>query len=1491
MAQEFDPYYTWLGIPPSERPADHYRLLGVPRFETNADVISNAADARMAFVRTFQTGPKGKYTQQILNELAAARTTLLQQERKSAYDQQLKATVAAREAGAAVLPVAAALPAENQQVIMNDLARQMEAVKAREALLAQQQAQYAAALAAAEALRMREQAASAMPVARPVVQPLPAIVTAPVSAARKPVRRSGISLPLVVAAIAAPIVLLGLVIGYLISRGEANHPVVEKPNHSTGTPSPKPKPAPTSTGKPGQKLEPPKPAGQKKPAVVRVGVGGKGNEIDLLALVERPRDVPLGEVVRTGNVMSIRRRGGFTCAVVPYDMPSSYELDVGVISRDGEGLLIGVPIGGRRCMLTIDGFGTEPPDKTTRTALETIDGHRPHDVNYPGDPFFGKLLQPNVQSKLTIRVADNSLTLTCDGKQIIQWSGDPARLGVYGLFNQGPPQRMFIGSWAASYDIDRLALRPLADSSRPAAGKAIDLLAGVQVPRDVLQGAIAQENGGLSIRYPEGGGLSRVDFPQLAPPNYQLDLRVTPRGAEDSFLVGLSVGGRPCLLVIDGYRENGEPKTALESIDGARAHEQKFAGMVHKGRLLRDGVESSVSIRVVGGTVDVTCNDEKVLSWSGDSSRLSIHPTFGLPKDRGLFVGSWSAAYHISKATLQPLAGPTIVASGNGSNQSRQQRPVPPVGVTTDDRPWRWARFYPSGSRLLLSPNRERAILFQSGRDPWTIQPIDLATGELGKALEGSGSIESDQSLGLCPDNSPLIAFSVRQNNGLTSFVKSLGSERKKEREYEKQLPDMRYAFSADGKYLAASAGPRIRVMLCDTARNTGLIDPLADMRGAVFVDRLQDDEGTLLVLYTIKRNGGAADHRAVAYDWKSRRPKRSRDFKSRNGNIRGLHFEGDDLWVWGVNFQRGDLTIYPPTGQGVEKLRLGMGQSVCDVDIAAQNALITDTNAPRLLIRSLDPNASPVMLEYSSSVADARFVKQGKAIVCQPRNSSDPLLLWEAPQLLEKRRVTAPTLRELGLDDADQQNTAKAVQRSELNATRSTTSTSSQSLPAFFASVGTPDREAAKAELSKLRISLPVGAVKFLNIQSDEFTEEHARLLLAFPELDGLHLHSVQPTTKMLEHLAQLPALKNLGIFRSPLTDEHLAGLAKAKELVSLQLHETQVQGEGLKHLVDVPLRNINTMPRAPNLAGFQALGQIKSLEYCPFLGTDECDAKLAAISDLPNLRSINLSNVPLSGAGLKPLQKLTSLTQLDLPQSGLSDEDLSPLQSLTNLQTLTLPNSVGDVAIKYLPDAKLSRLRVGAGITDAGLLAIAKKYPELHTCDLSQSPQITDKGIGHLADHMRPNTIVLPPSASVAMYEQLARIMGLKRIEQFFQSPTAAHLAPLRQQSALEELQLNKVDDEVLGALSQLSLRSLHVNEPLCKAKGLQQLAKASKLERLTLLNGNTLREYGPDEAAALEKLTQLKQLNIYGTSLDPPSIMQIKQALAKTQVQIVR
>ncbi|HIA19896.1 MAG TPA: hypothetical protein EYN70_10850 [Planctomycetaceae bacterium] len=90
MAEQFDPYRKWLGIPSQVQPPNHYQLLGIPALENDPDVIENAANRQMAHVRTFQTGKHSKVSQQILNELSAAKRCLLISEKKADYDAKLK---------------------------------------------------------------------------------------------------------------------------------------------------------------------------------------------------------------------------------------------------------------------------------------------------------------------------------------------------------------------------------------------------------------------------------------------------------------------------------------------------------------------------------------------------------------------------------------------------------------------------------------------------------------------------------------------------------------------------------------------------------------------------------------------------------------------------------------------------------------------------------------------------------------------------------------------------------------------------------------------------------------------------------------------------------------------------------------------------------------------------------------------------------------------------------------------------------------------------------------------------------------------------------------------------------------------------------------------------------------------------------------------------------------------------------------------------------
>ncbi len=106
MGGAFDPYYKWLGIPPKAQPADHYRLLGVDRFESDADVIDAAASKQMVYVRNCASGPRVDVSQKILNELAAARLCLLNPAKKAAYDERLRSELAVREPPEAEEPIA-----------------------------------------------------------------------------------------------------------------------------------------------------------------------------------------------------------------------------------------------------------------------------------------------------------------------------------------------------------------------------------------------------------------------------------------------------------------------------------------------------------------------------------------------------------------------------------------------------------------------------------------------------------------------------------------------------------------------------------------------------------------------------------------------------------------------------------------------------------------------------------------------------------------------------------------------------------------------------------------------------------------------------------------------------------------------------------------------------------------------------------------------------------------------------------------------------------------------------------------------------------------------------------------------------------------------------------------------------------------------------------------------------------------------------------------
>jgi len=109
MAEQFDAYESWLGIPPEEQPPDHYRLLGVPRFEKRREAIEAAVDERLGSLHAYRSGEHAEACGHLIAEITAAKACLLNPNRRAAYDRgllrQMAAEAADQEAASDLGPV------------------------------------------------------------------------------------------------------------------------------------------------------------------------------------------------------------------------------------------------------------------------------------------------------------------------------------------------------------------------------------------------------------------------------------------------------------------------------------------------------------------------------------------------------------------------------------------------------------------------------------------------------------------------------------------------------------------------------------------------------------------------------------------------------------------------------------------------------------------------------------------------------------------------------------------------------------------------------------------------------------------------------------------------------------------------------------------------------------------------------------------------------------------------------------------------------------------------------------------------------------------------------------------------------------------------------------------------------------------------------------------------------------------------------------------
>jgi hypothetical protein len=416
MGEAFNPYHKWLGIPQSEQPANHYRLLGLAPFESDPDVIQSAAVRQTAHVRNFSRGEHSELSQRVLNELAAAQLCLLQQDRKAAYDQVLRSKLAQQTPRPAPT-VSASAP--RPQGVARDVAnrtRETRQANAIEAILAD-----ATTAAPLVAVAPRMQGGKGQRAAWQVWILLPGVATA--------------------------VVVFWFAFTLVKDKLEAQ--LGAGPAPITQTP-PQPAQAPAQAAQaPAQASPPPL---DDRPAQAASDSG----TIDLLKTINVSQDVRGGSWRRDGDEL-VSAAGQQSIVDLRSTPSKSYRLKLVVKRTQGEeSLMVGLRVGTQRVSALIDGYATIG----FRSGLQLVD-HQLLGANAAAKR--GRLLTNGQRHTIVWTVQPGVVTLELDGREAFRWAGDFNRLSPDGDWWRHGAPGLIVGSWHCEYRVRQIELTPLDD--------------------------------------------------------------------------------------------------------------------------------------------------------------------------------------------------------------------------------------------------------------------------------------------------------------------------------------------------------------------------------------------------------------------------------------------------------------------------------------------------------------------------------------------------------------------------------------------------------------------------------------------------------------------------------------------------------------------------------------------------------------------------------------------------------------------------------------------------------------------------------------------------------------------------------------------------------------------------------------------------------------------------------------------------------------------
>lgn len=219
---------------------------------------------------------------------------------------------------------------------------------------------------------------------------------------------------------------------------------------------------------------------------------------------------------------------------------------------------------------------------------------------------------------------------------------------------------------------------------------------------------------------------------------------------------------------------------------------------------------------------------------------------------------------------------------------------------------------------------------------------------------------------------------------------------------------------------------------------------------------------------------------------------------------------------------------------------------------------------------------------------------------------------------------------------------------------------------------------------------------------------------------------------------VALIAAMRNLRGLRmgGRITDACLPQLCDLHRLSRLQIFSSRIRGESFDSLRGLPINNLQISQSPLTPAGIRQLLKWPELTSLSIEETKLSPAHCEALGELQALRVLQLAELDLTAAHVQPLGRLQRLETLELSDNPLADGDLNGLANLQQLKTLRLSRTQlrdGSLAaVRRMTD--LSTLDLDENlISGAGLIHL-QTLTKLRTLRLSQT-KVDDRGCALLA------------------------------------------------------------------------------------------------------------------------------------------------------------